>query len=254
MKFLVVGAGGLFLGTVQGVYQVLPWSVDWLHRAGEAGRLIDPAAHAHINLVGGVAMAIAGFVYYFLPRVTGRPIYSRRLADASFYIAAVGVLAFWLGLIVLAFVEGNMIIDQGIDFQEAKDRVRVEGTRAKPRTDTYKVIVGYADGFIGAGPKGHPDPSALGSVFDGVRNKIFQHLFDHLLVAFNVGQILRNGHLEGDPLFGCLFLEGLVDPVRNHFEVYGSVFQTPLFTLTLCQGHEFVDHHEHIPNPLINPG
>jgi cytochrome c oxidase cbb3-type subunit 1 len=125
VKFLFMGAAGLFLGTVQGVYQVLPWSVDWLHRAGEAGRLIDPAAHAHINLVGGVAMAIAGFVYYFLPRVTGRPIYSRRLADASFYIATVGVLAFWLGLIVLAFVEGNMIIDQGIDFQEAKDRVGI---------------------------------------------------------------------------------------------------------------------------------
>jgi hypothetical protein len=97
---------------VQGVYQVLPWSVDWLHRAGEAGRLIDPAAHAHINLVGGVAMAIAGFVYYFLPRVTGRPIFSRRLANASFFILAAGVLSFWLGLIVLGFVEGNMIIDQ----------------------------------------------------------------------------------------------------------------------------------------------
>ena len=125
VKFLFMGAAGLFLGTVQGVYQVLPWSVDWLRNAGEAGRLIDPAAHAHMNLVGGVAMAVAGFIYYFLPRVTGRPIYSRRLADASFYIAAIGVLTFWLGLIVLAFVEGNMIIGQGIDFQEAKDRVGI---------------------------------------------------------------------------------------------------------------------------------
>jgi hypothetical protein len=35
--------------------------------------------------------------------------------------------------------------------QEAKDRVRVEGARAKPRTDTYKVTVGYADGYIGEG-------------------------------------------------------------------------------------------------------
>ena len=35
--------------------------------------------------------------------------------------------------------------------QEARDRVRVEGARAKPRTDTYKVTVGYADGYIGEG-------------------------------------------------------------------------------------------------------
>ena len=30
--------------------------------------------------------------------------------------------------------------------QAGEDRVRVEGMRAKPRTDTYKVTVGYFDG------------------------------------------------------------------------------------------------------------
>jgi hypothetical protein len=35
--------------------------------------------------------------------------------------------------------------------QEAKDRVRVEGARARPRTDTYKVTVGYTHGYIGEG-------------------------------------------------------------------------------------------------------
>lgn len=35
--------------------------------------------------------------------------------------------------------------------QEAKDRVRLEGARARPRTDTYKVTIGYSDGYIGEG-------------------------------------------------------------------------------------------------------
>ena len=35
--------------------------------------------------------------------------------------------------------------------QEAKDRVRVEGAMARPRTDMYKVTVGYTDGYIGEG-------------------------------------------------------------------------------------------------------
>jgi hypothetical protein len=35
--------------------------------------------------------------------------------------------------------------------QEASDRVRLEGARARPRTDTYKVVVGYDDGYIGEG-------------------------------------------------------------------------------------------------------
>ncbi len=35
--------------------------------------------------------------------------------------------------------------------QETSDRVRVEQARARPRTDTLKVTVGYADGYIGEG-------------------------------------------------------------------------------------------------------
>jgi len=35
--------------------------------------------------------------------------------------------------------------------QETEDRVRVEGARARPRTDMYKVTVGYTDGYIGEG-------------------------------------------------------------------------------------------------------
>ena len=34
--------------------------------------------------------------------------------------------------------------------QEAHDRVRVIGARARPRTPTYKVVVGYFDGYIGS--------------------------------------------------------------------------------------------------------
>lgn len=45
--------------------------------------------------------------------------------------------------------------------QEAKDRVRVTGARARPRTPTYKVVVGYHDGYIGEGEVGYAGPNAL---------------------------------------------------------------------------------------------
>ena len=48
VQFCVVSATALFIGTVQGVYQVLPWSLDWLRAAGEAGRDDRPdGARAH---------------------------------------------------------------------------------------------------------------------------------------------------------------------------------------------------------------
>ncbi|HZP75952.1 MAG TPA: acyclic terpene utilization AtuA family protein [Pseudolabrys sp.] len=52
-----------------------------------------------------------------------------------------------------AYITPDCVLDiSGIALtQEAADRVRVSGARAKPRTPTYKVNVGYADGYIGEG-------------------------------------------------------------------------------------------------------
>lgn len=120
-KFHLVAAIALLLGTMQGVYQVLPWSLDWLYKTGAAGQLIDPASHAHLNLIGGVVFAFMGFVYYFLPRLVGHPIHSIRLANFSFYTLFAGVWGFWLTLITLGFIEGDMVISRGITAYAAKE-------------------------------------------------------------------------------------------------------------------------------------
>ncbi len=122
-KFHLVAAVALLLGTLQGVYQVLPWSLDWLYKTGAAGQLIDPVSHAHMNLVGGVVFAFMGFVYYFLPRLVGHPIHSIRLANFSFYTLFLGVFGFWLTHITLGFIEGDKVISQGITAAAAKAQV-----------------------------------------------------------------------------------------------------------------------------------
>jgi cytochrome c oxidase cbb3-type subunit 1 len=113
-KFFAVGATGLLFGTVQGVYQVLPWSLDWLHATGDAGHLIDPMAHAHVNLVGGVSVALMGVLYFFLPRMTGRPIFSMKLAKFSFWCTFIGIFAFYFSAVGLGWVEGSMMLDPNI--------------------------------------------------------------------------------------------------------------------------------------------
>jgi hypothetical protein len=45
--------------------------------------------------------------------------------------------------------------------QTGEDRVRVWGPKARPRTPTYKVVVGYHDGWIGEGEVGYAGPNAL---------------------------------------------------------------------------------------------
>lgn len=125
VKFHLVASVALLLGTLQGVYQVLPWSLDWLYKTGAAGQLIDPASHAHMNLVGGVIFAFMGFLYYFIPRMTGHSIYSIRLANFSFWTLFTGVFSFWLTLITLGFIEGDKVISLGITASAAREQMGI---------------------------------------------------------------------------------------------------------------------------------
>lgn len=123
-KFFVAAATGLLFGTVQGVYQVMPWSLDWLRATGKAGQLIDPMAHAHINLVGGVSIGVMGLMYYFLPKMLGRPIFSLKLGNFSFWCIVIGVFGFYLSALSLGFLEGSMVLT-GLTPDQARDAMGI---------------------------------------------------------------------------------------------------------------------------------
>ncbi len=78
--FLLGSAFFLFIGTTHGVVQVLPGIRDWLVSVGTPvsgpGHMIDPLAHAHINLVGGMVLISMAMTYYLFPRVAGCQIWS----------------------------------------------------------------------------------------------------------------------------------------------------------------------------------
>jgi cytochrome c oxidase cbb3-type subunit 1 len=118
LGFLVMSVTHLFIGTVLGVLQTLPGVAQWLRAAGQAGHLIDPLAHAHINLVGGVTMGMMGLFYYVLPRVLGRAMRSPLLAHVSFWFSTIGVAVFFCSLVVLGLIEGNMV-HQGMTYAQA---------------------------------------------------------------------------------------------------------------------------------------
>lgn len=122
LKFLVLSVTHLFIGTVQGVIQTFPGPAQWLRESGAAGHLIDPLAHAHVNLVGGVTMGMMGLFYYVLPRLLNRPIYSPVLAHTSFWFSTLGVAIFYLSLVILGLIEGNMI-HAGMTYAQALEAV-----------------------------------------------------------------------------------------------------------------------------------
>lgn len=65
------------------------------------GRLIT-LAHGHINLLGWVEMAIFAALYYVVPAVSRRPIYSVRLVKIHFWMHNFGLI----GMVVFFFSAG----------------------------------------------------------------------------------------------------------------------------------------------------
>lgn len=71
------------------------------------GMAVHPAwtvyrtAHLHMNLLGFVTMMIFGVAYHVIPRFTGHPLYSRRLAGVQWWLANIGLALFVTGLALL---------------------------------------------------------------------------------------------------------------------------------------------------------
>src|SRR5919198_1361848 len=119
-KFLATGAAALTVGTVQGVIQVQPGHADWLYKAGHAGEWIDPISHAHINLVTGLTMLVAGTLFSLIPLAGGeRP--SRRVTNACFWSLLAGSLAFYGSALYLGFHEGGLVVGRGLTPEQAEE-------------------------------------------------------------------------------------------------------------------------------------
>lgn len=112
-KFLVLSVVSFCIGTLHGMLQVLPSIRKWLDSIGSPyggpGHMIDPLAHAHMNLVGGVVLLAMGTTYYLLPLMTGRTIHSLRMVNQTFWWTAIGAYGFYAVQMVFGIWEGVLM-------------------------------------------------------------------------------------------------------------------------------------------------
>ncbi len=114
LKFFIVSATSLFIGAMHGMLQVFPPIRAWLDSIGSPyggpGHMIDPLAHAHMNLVGGVVTLAMGTTYYLLPKLSGKAVYSQRLVQHSFWWLFIGVYSFYTAQMVFGSWEGYLML------------------------------------------------------------------------------------------------------------------------------------------------
>jgi cytochrome c oxidase cbb3-type subunit 1 len=113
LKFLLLSAFSFFIGTVHGMLQVMPPIRAWLDSIGSPyggpGHMIDPLAHAHMNLVGGVVLLAMGVTFYLLPIFTGKQIYSIKLVNHTFWWVSIGVYSFYIIQMFFGITEGLLL-------------------------------------------------------------------------------------------------------------------------------------------------
>lgn len=89
VAFLRASLGWLGLGVTLGVAMAV-----------EPGLVIYRPAHFHMTLLGFVAMMIFGVAYHVIPRFTGHPLHSRRLAGLHWWAANLGLAGLAAGFVL----------------------------------------------------------------------------------------------------------------------------------------------------------
>jgi cytochrome c oxidase cbb3-type subunit 1/cytochrome c oxidase cbb3-type subunit I/II len=100
-KFVFTGTIMYFFVSIQGSMMALP---D-VQRVTHFNNWV--VAHAHVGVLGFAGMIALGGLYYILPRITGRPLYSRFLADFQYWMILIGVIGFTVVLTIVGLIQGN---------------------------------------------------------------------------------------------------------------------------------------------------
>jgi cytochrome c oxidase cbb3-type subunit 1/cytochrome c oxidase cbb3-type subunit I/II len=100
-KFVFTGTIMYFFVSIQGSMMSLP---D-VQRVTHFNNWV--VGHAHLGVLGFAGMIALGGIYYILPRMTGRPLHSRLLADFQYWMILIGTVGFTVVLTIAGLIQGN---------------------------------------------------------------------------------------------------------------------------------------------------
>ena len=100
-KFVLTGTVWYFITCLQGPLHSLPSVQKVTHFTQWV------IGHAHIALLGFGGSIAMGTVYYLLPMVAKRRLYSERLADLHFWLMLIGTLGIFLSLTFAGLIQGE---------------------------------------------------------------------------------------------------------------------------------------------------
>jgi cytochrome c oxidase cbb3-type subunit 1/cytochrome c oxidase cbb3-type subunit I/II len=100
-KFVFTGTIWYFFVNIQGSMMALP---D-VQRITHFNNWV--VGHAHMGVLGFAGVTALGGLYFILPRITGRPLHSRFLADLQYWLVLIGITGFSIVLTIVGLIQGQ---------------------------------------------------------------------------------------------------------------------------------------------------
>ena len=132
-KFIFTGTIMYFFANIQGSFMALPQVQRITHYNNWV------VGHAHLGVFAFAGITALGGLYFILPKITHKPLYSRYLADLQYWLVLIGVSVMIIDLTVVGLLQGNAWLNGETIY------------RVLPEIHLYYVIRASAGFFILAG-------------------------------------------------------------------------------------------------------
>ncbi|MEJ2241129.1 MAG: cbb3-type cytochrome c oxidase subunit I, partial [Candidatus Bathyarchaeota archaeon] len=126
LRFIVFGFINYIFVSIQGTFQAFRDMNLYLHFSQW------PVMHSHLSLYASMGIAIMGAMFYLVPRITGKRLFSKKLMDLTWWITFMGFIVFMAGMMLAGLVANSgwyshMTIAQVLPFLEPYFIVRAAG-------------------------------------------------------------------------------------------------------------------------------
>ena len=113
LRFMMFGGFMYMLSSVQGSFEALRAVNQVAHFTHFT------VAHAHLGAYGFVTMVLFGAIYYMMPRVLNWEWPFPRLISLQFWLAAIGILVYFIPLTYGGWLQGLAMLDENRSFIES---------------------------------------------------------------------------------------------------------------------------------------
>jgi cytochrome c oxidase cbb3-type subunit I/II len=117
LRFIMFGFINYIFVSIQGTFQAFRDTNLYLHFSQW------PVMHSHLALYASFGIAIMGAMFWLVPRITGKKLYSKKLMDVTWWVTFMGFITFMAGM-MLAGLVANSQWYQHLTIAQALDALR----------------------------------------------------------------------------------------------------------------------------------